>query len=109
MVNTLWIGLLEGLLVAIIILGTRWVYAIKHNEQFFVIKKDLTPCNRKKREVNLYTWNIFGILIGLLFIITCLVFKGSFAAVSWGYFIGFLILFMGIGGTLLLIQELKKG
>lgn len=108
MINTLWIGLLEGLLVAIIVLGTRWVYAARHHEQFFVIKKDLSPRNRKKRKVNLYTWNIFGILIGILFIVTSFVFKGSFAAISWGYFVGFLILFMGIGGTILLTQELKK-
>lgn len=108
MINALWIGLLEGLLAAIVVLGTRWVYAVKHDEQFFVIKKDLTPRNRKKRKVNLYTWNIFGILIGILFIVTSFVFKGSFVAISWGYFVGFLILFMGIGGTILLTQELKK-
>lgn len=60
MINALWIGLLEGLLAAIVVLGTRWVYAVKHDEQFFVIKKDLTSRNRKKRKVNLYTWNILA-------------------------------------------------
>lgn len=103
-----WLGLVLGLISAIIILGIRGQYASKHKQQFFVIKQGLSSSDRKKREVNLYTWNIFGILIGLLFVITTYYFKESFSAVTWGFFIGFLLLFMGIGGSILLIKELKK-
>lgn len=102
-----WLGLVEGLIVAIIILAIRGRYAVKHRQQFFVIDSNLSPNDRKKRETNLYTWNIFGILIGLLFVGTTYYFKESFSAVVWGFFVGFLILFLGIGGLILLIKELK--
>lgn len=103
-----WLGLVLGLIVAVIILGLRGNYAKKYNQQFFVIKSNLSPHDRKRRKINLYTWNIFGILIGLLFIIVTYYFKAALGAVTCGFFIGFLLLFMGIGGLILLIKELRN-
>lgn len=105
--NRFWIGLVLGLVITLIIFGIRGNYAKKNKQQFFVIKSNLSPHDRKRRKINLYTWNIFGILLGLLFIIVTYYFKAALGAVTCGFFIGFTLLFMGICGLIILTKELK--
>lgn len=103
-----WIGLVLGLIAAIVVLGLRQRYAVRNKQQFFVIKSNLSASDRKKRVVNLYTWNIFGILFGILFVGVTYYFKSALGAVTCGFFIGFLLLFLGLGGLIFLIREIKK-
>ncbi|KRL91526.1 hypothetical protein [Lactobacillus kalixensis] len=101
----LFIGLIVGLILGIIVISLRSFYAKNHNETFFLFDKNLDQAGVHKRKRNIYTWTVFGFLIGLIFIIPSLNTDQSNLALVWSYLIGFALIFISIIAAVILYKQ----
>lgn len=104
----IFLGCIIGLIIALAILWTRSSYAKSHGEKFFIYNPNLDTHGIKKRTRNLYTWTVFGFLIGLVFIIPSLDSDQTKAALIWTYLIGFCLIFLSIGCAIFIYKENKR-
>lgn len=105
--NKILLGLIIGLVIAIVVIISRYTFAKKRGETFFLYDLAKNSHDIKKRTRNLYTWTIFGIIIGLVFIIPSLNSDQTKTALIWTYTIGFALIFLSLGSAYFIYRENK--
>lgn len=106
--KSIYIGLILGVILGTIAVWVRAFYAKRHDQKFFTFDKSLTEAGVKKRIRNLYTWMVFGVLIGLVFIIPSLNTDQSHSALIWTYLIGFALIYTSIVVAIILYKQTSK-